>query len=84
MHGVSEMLMRQLLKLDGVEADGDAKAMRRAEVCFILVVYLQDSHKPIMFILFTCLSNHLLCLLNIHLIISSYFMLIIMWFILIT
>jgi hypothetical protein len=32
MHGVSEMLMRQLLKLDGVEADGDAKAMRRAEV----------------------------------------------------
>lgn len=32
MLAVSEMLMRQLLKLDGIEADGDAKAMRRTEV----------------------------------------------------
>ncbi|KAG0578548.1 hypothetical protein KC19_4G032000 [Ceratodon purpureus] len=32
MLGVSEMLMRQLLKLDGIEADGDAKALRRTEV----------------------------------------------------
>jgi len=33
MLGVSEMLMRQLLKLDSIEADGDAKALRRTEVC---------------------------------------------------
>jgi hypothetical protein len=33
MLAVSEMLMRQLLKLDGIEADGDAKALRRTEVC---------------------------------------------------
>lgn len=35
MIGVSEMLMRQLLKLDSIEADGDAKALRRTEVCLI-------------------------------------------------
>lgn len=35
MLGVSEMLMRQLLKLDSIEADGDAKALRRTEVCHI-------------------------------------------------
>lgn len=34
--GVSELLMRQLLKLDGIEADGDAKALRRTEVCKLL------------------------------------------------
>lgn len=43
MLGVSEMLMRQLLKLDGIEADGDAKALRRTEVCHIPIVGLQGS-----------------------------------------
>lgn len=39
MLAVSEMLMRQLLKLDGIEADGDAKAMRRTEVFLILMIF---------------------------------------------
>lgn len=33
MLAVSEMLMRQLLKLNGIEVDGDAKALRRTNVC---------------------------------------------------
>lgn len=40
MLGVSEMLMRQLLMLDSIEADGDAKALRRTEVCHIPIVRL--------------------------------------------
>lgn len=38
MLAVSEMLMRQLLKLDGIEADGDAKALRRTEVCWTWLI----------------------------------------------
>ena len=29
---LTELLMRQLLKLDGIEAEGEAKVQRRAEV----------------------------------------------------
>lgn len=48
---LTEMLMRQLLKLDGIEADGEAKALRRTEVCsfFLLTAtsvirYLSANH----------------------------------------
>lgn len=29
----TELLMRQLLKLDGIKADGEARVQRKAEVC---------------------------------------------------
>lgn len=29
----TELLMRELLKLDGIEAEGDSKMQRKAEVC---------------------------------------------------
>lgn len=29
----TELLMRQLLKLDGIEAEGEARVQRKAEVC---------------------------------------------------
>ena len=29
----TELLMRELLKLDGIEAEGEAKMQRKAEVC---------------------------------------------------
>lgn len=29
----TELLMRQLLNLDGIEAEGEARAERKAEVC---------------------------------------------------
>lgn len=32
---LTEMLMRQLLKLDGIEAEGEAKVQRKMEVCFL-------------------------------------------------
>lgn len=31
----AELLMRQLLKLDGIEAEGDAKVQRKAEVSIL-------------------------------------------------
>lgn len=30
----TELLMRQLLKLDGIKAEGEARMQRKAEVCF--------------------------------------------------
>lgn len=33
----TELLMRQLLKLDGIEADGEAKLQRKAEVCIYCI-----------------------------------------------
>ena len=32
----TELLMRQLLKLDGIEAEGEAKLQRKAEVVFLV------------------------------------------------
>ena len=32
----AELLMRQLLKLDGIKADGEARLQRKAEVSFCL------------------------------------------------
>lgn len=37
---LTELLMRQLLKLDGIEADGEAKALRRTEVGFVFFLEL--------------------------------------------
>jgi hypothetical protein len=34
----AELLMRQLLKLDGIEAEGDAKVQRKAEVSFLALL----------------------------------------------
>lgn len=37
---LTEMLMRQLLKLDGIEAEGDGKVQRKMEViCSLLVLF---------------------------------------------
>lgn len=33
----TELLMRQLLKLDGIEAEGEAKLQRKAEVVFLVL-----------------------------------------------
>jgi hypothetical protein len=33
----TELLMRQLLKLDGIKAEGEAKLQRKAEVMFIVL-----------------------------------------------
>lgn len=41
----AELLMRQLLKLDGIEAEGDAKVQRKAEVSFWFIT------------LFICVNN---------------------------
>lgn len=35
----AELLMRQLLKLDGIEAEGEARVLRKAEVCFISLTF---------------------------------------------
>lgn len=32
---LTEMLMRQLLKLDGIEAAGEGRVQRKSEVCFL-------------------------------------------------
>lgn len=37
---LTELLMKQLLKLDGIEAEGDAKLQRKAEVVFIPLTLL--------------------------------------------
>ena len=41
----SELLMRQLLKLDSIEAEGEAKLQRKAEVLFILLMLLTSNLK---------------------------------------
>lgn len=35
----TELLMRQLLKLDGIEAQGEARVQRKAEVCIQWIVF---------------------------------------------
>lgn len=44
----SELLMRQLLKLDAIEAEGEARVQRKAEVCVCVVeldfLYICLSH----------------------------------------
>lgn len=37
---LTELLMSQLLKLDGVEAEGEAKLLRKAEVVFMTLKLL--------------------------------------------
>lgn len=37
---LTELLMKQLLKLDGIEAEGEAKLQRKAEVVFIPLTLL--------------------------------------------
>jgi hypothetical protein len=37
---LTELLMSQLLKLDGIEAEGEAKLQRKAEVVFMLLKLL--------------------------------------------
>lgn len=37
---LTELLMKQLLKLDGIEAEGEAKLQRKAEVAFIPLTLL--------------------------------------------
>lgn len=34
---LTELLMSQLLKLDGIEAEGEAKLQRKAEVVFMIL-----------------------------------------------
>ena len=36
----TELLMRQLLKLDGIEAEGEVKLQRKAEVVFLVLELL--------------------------------------------
>lgn len=35
----AEFLMRQLLKLDGIEAEGEARVLRKAEVSFLQTIH---------------------------------------------
>lgn len=37
---VTEMLMRQLLNLDGIEAEGEGRVQRKAEVSFLCLILL--------------------------------------------
>lgn len=46
----AELLMRQLLKLDGIKADGEARVQRKAEVSFSSVTF------------FLCMHHRLICL----------------------
>lgn len=39
----TELLMRQLLNLDGIEAEGEARAQRKAEV----IVYYQIAYRTL-------------------------------------
>lgn len=53
----TELLMRQLLKLDGIEAEGEAKMQRKAEVCnlyFLFVVSDFSDSACAKFVVFLC------------------------------
>lgn len=59
---LTEMLMRQLLKLDGIEADGEGRAQRRAEVSVLINLHLLLSLHPAA----TKKATHWLLFLNVH------------------
>lgn len=55
----TELLMRQLLKLDGIKADGEAKMQRKAEVCLFQHCWFLMAELPD--ILFVLMANNALC-----------------------
>lgn len=48
---LTEMFMRQLLKLDGIDAEGEGKVQRKAEVSFLRLILLLRSEKGLQMIL---------------------------------
>lgn len=63
----TELLMRQLLKLDGIEAEGEAKMQRKAEVCnlyFLFVVSDFSDSACAKFVSFLCFFVLLPCATN--------------------
>jgi hypothetical protein len=65
---LTELLMSQLLKLDGIEAEGEAKSQRKAEVVFMPLKLFSSSvnnFSIIVFSFFLILCN-LLCFLVSH------------------
>ena len=59
---LAELLMVQLLKLDGIEAEGEARAQRKAEVQWLLstplLLFLEPDLLRVM--AYTCLVKHVL------------------------
>lgn len=53
----TELLMRQLLKLDGIEAEGEAKLQRKAEVR----IYCINCCITFIFVLLPCATYNLPC-----------------------